>query len=355
MTAESINSISEFLLHAGTNFRILDLGRGVVPVSGQEFLDMENGLIAPPRPRQQHGWYAILFWNGQASEQHYIWFIKLPLDEQGKIVSAARNHFLQIIVDALGNRISKNDSASSKLPDNPYSFVPNQTLMAQFGAVARKLLNHPPCAGYLDVESYVRDPETHDWNALSLQAIADFAARINRAQGDWVVKHFDSYSTSFQLALLNALESSSLPEPISMLLQRKLLSEDKEPLDDAMELASLRALSAYTDAHELTHFLQQYITKKEDLSLDHLSVLAARHYRHFDTKLTRLYFEEVAKSDEKLGYNGELFTGLFSDLVQIPELRAEVLALLRSPERSPLLANAFGRVFSKAQNDRKSQ
>tara|TARA_Y100000814_G_scaffold293367_1_gene274622 strand:- start:1382 stop:1690 length:309 start_codon:yes stop_codon:yes gene_type:complete len=102
MDAKQINSISEFLLQAGTEYLVFDLGRRIEPLESQTFLNIENGLHIPPFPRQKHAWFGIVFWNKRASNQHYIWFIKLPIDEQGLVVTATRNHFLQIIVDALG-------------------------------------------------------------------------------------------------------------------------------------------------------------------------------------------------------------------------------------------------------------
>jgi hypothetical protein len=126
MNANSINSISEFLLHAGTEYIVFDMGRRLTALDNQAFLDIENGSTVAPFPRQQHAWFGIVFWNKNSSNQHYIWFIKLPLDEQGLVVAASRNHFLQIIVDALGQSISDDSEAANTLPDNPYSFVPAQ-------------------------------------------------------------------------------------------------------------------------------------------------------------------------------------------------------------------------------------
>ena len=50
--------------------------------------------------------------------------------------------------------------------------------------------------------------------------------------------------------------------------------------------------------------------------------------------------------DEALNYNNALFAGLFSDLVQIPNLRGDVLTLLRSDDRPPALSRAIGKLFA---------
>ena len=53
MSANSINSISEFLLHAGTEYQVFDLGRRLEPTDSQTFLEIENGSAYAPYPRQQ--------------------------------------------------------------------------------------------------------------------------------------------------------------------------------------------------------------------------------------------------------------------------------------------------------------
>ena len=72
MSANSINSISEFLLHAGTEYKVFDMGRRLTQLDAQSFLDIENGSAYAPYPRQQHAWFGIVFWNKQASTQHSL-------------------------------------------------------------------------------------------------------------------------------------------------------------------------------------------------------------------------------------------------------------------------------------------
>ena len=48
MNANSINSISEFLLHAGTEYIVFDMGRRLTALDNQAFLDIENGSTVAP-------------------------------------------------------------------------------------------------------------------------------------------------------------------------------------------------------------------------------------------------------------------------------------------------------------------
>jgi hypothetical protein len=105
-----INTISEFLLQAGTDYRAFDMARGIRPLESPLFLDIESAIVPAPYPRQQHAWFGILFFNKQMSIEHYIWFVKLPLDEQGLVIGAARQQFLQIVVEAMGQSLGKQNN-----------------------------------------------------------------------------------------------------------------------------------------------------------------------------------------------------------------------------------------------------
>ena len=346
MGAQTIESISEFLLHAGTNFQIVDMGRDLTTLDAQAFLDIENGVAPVPRPRQQHGWFGIIFWNTQQKQTEYIWFVKLPVDEQGLLVTASRNHFLQIIVDALGTSLAQDSDVQQKLPDNPYNFVPNQQQMSLFNAYARHLLNKPPAQGTSDVIHYLQHPAVMDWTRLPVQAIADVALHINdREKSEALLACFGLYAEDFQVALLNACEPVALDTALITLLSDYL--KKKGPLTRRGQ-AILRALTSHQQNSHIQTLLEQILHDDVALDVDSLSVIAARHYMQLDSALLTAFFTRVAHCDEQQNFEGALFKGFFSDLVQVPRCRDKVLALLRSPERSEVLARAIGQLFSQA-------
>jgi len=71
---EHINTLSEFLSKSQSQYRVFDMGRRVQKLSSDTFADFEDAKVPYPYPLQQHAWIAILFWNKQQSNQHYIWF-----------------------------------------------------------------------------------------------------------------------------------------------------------------------------------------------------------------------------------------------------------------------------------------
>ena len=61
--------------------------------------------------------------------------------------------------------------------------------------------------------------------------------------------------------------------------------------------------------------------------------------RHKEWDILTLYVELLAICED------QPFIGLYSDLVQIPEIREAMLGVLRWPEKSPQLTQAIGQLF----------
>ena len=109
-----ITTLSQFLTTAKTQFQVYDLGRRVQHIDMLAFHQIES-LSAPyPYPIQGHAQFAIVFWD--ASQQHFIWFLKLALDEQGLLSPAPRSQFIEMILAALGQDPTQPLSDEQQLP-----------------------------------------------------------------------------------------------------------------------------------------------------------------------------------------------------------------------------------------------
>lgn len=345
MSQQKIETISEFLLHGNANYIIFDMGRELNLVDSQEFLDIENGILPAPKPRQQHAWYGIVFWHGNAKQQHYIWFLKLPLDEQGLLVQASRNHFLQIIIDALGASVIEGAEKQDTLPDNPYTFVPSQSQMAQFSASVKRQLTLNSHESVDAAMHYFKAPMVVDWRQLSVQNMADCAIACNdQSIADIVFKGQTQWPSDVAVPFLNACESVALSSDVQTQLLSALNQCDNK--HEPYPMALLRALATHQKTQSLHAYLSERLRGDSGLTLDELSVIAGRHYTQFDGALILAFFENVALTDEQHQYNWALFKGFFSDLGQIPDLREEVLGLLRNTNRSERLSRAIGSLFA---------
>lgn len=331
---QTISSISEFLLEAHTEYRIFDMGRTIHTIDPQAFLEIENGVKAVPYPRQQMCWFGILFWNKASSNQQYIWFLKLPLDENGCVVSAHRDQFLHIIVDALGKEFIA-EHKDAKLPDNPYQFMPVQQQMADFNAMAKHELGLVPSTDAESAKQYLLSPSNHDWQTLTVQGLADCATScLDVMLGNAIVQHFDDYPLSVIKSLCATFENKTLPDTLRVNLTAKYMQE--EALSEK-GLYLLRAISRNNQDPQLKHRLYQ-ILQDESVPKDLLITLAGRYWSWCtDSKYLLALMEACAREN--------CFHALYPDLVQIPSIRSDVLAVLRSPVRSPALSQAIGELF----------
>jgi hypothetical protein len=333
-----INTISEFLLQAGTDYRAFDMARGIRPLEPQLFLDIESAIVPAPYPRQQHAWFGILFFNKQMSIEHYIWFVKLPLDEQGLVIGAARQQFLQIVVEAMGQSLDKQNNPNNQLPENPFTFVPNQQQLADFNSIGRIELDIPLSEHLNLVEQYLKHPEKYDWRTVSLQGIADFTASLQqRERKHLLLKQFSSLAPDMQYALCASLENHQIDEDISTLLINWYQQDVK---DEKRLHCVLRGLCQSQAKVAVNSLLSSVLSGANGLTSAVLILIAARHWQYLKESATLTIYVELLAVCEY-----ELFIGLYSDLVQIPEMREAMLGVLRWPEKSTQLTHAIGQLF----------
>lgn len=333
-----INTISEFLLQAGTDYRVFDMARGIRQLKSQLFLEIESATVPAPYPRQQYAWFGILFFNKKMSNERYIWFIKLPLDEQGLVIDAARQQFLQILIEALGQTLDNQKNPNNQLPENPFSFVPNQQQLADFNSIGRVALNMP-LSEHLDlVEQYLLNPDQHDWRTISLQGIANFTASLQHDKNrHLLLTQFSILAPDMQYALCASLENHRIDKDISLLL----IDWYHQDVKDVKRLHSVLRGLCQSQAKVAVHSLIALILDStHGRTSAVLMLIAARHWGCMrESVILNTYIELLAICED------ESFIGLYSDLVQIPEIRKTMLEVLRWTEKSPQLSQAIGQLF----------
>ncbi len=333
-----INTISEFLLQAGTDYRVFDMARGIRALGSQFFLDIESAAVPAPYPRQQHTWFGVLFFNQKTSHERYIWFVKLPLDEQGLVIDAARQQFLQIVVEALGRSLDKQNNPNNQLPENPFTFAPNQQQLADFNSIGRIVLDMP-LSDHLDiVEQYLMDPKRHDWRAIPLQGIANFTASLQHMKSKHLLlTQFSILAPDMQYALCASLENHQIDEKISSVL----VNWYHQDTNDEKRLHSvLRGLCQSKARVVVNSFISLILSSANGQTSTGLMLIAARHWLCMkEPAILALFVEQLAACED------QTFIGLYSDLVQIPEIRKPMLEVLRWPEKSPQLNQAIGQLF----------
>ena len=324
-----VSTLSEFLLHAGTEYRVYDLGRGIRHLSEQTFLDIEVGKQPYPYPRQGHAWLGIVFWNKTLSQEHYIWFLKLPVDENAVVISASRDHFLQLVVEALDKETNNTSDTLSKV-ENPYNFTPNQHLLADFNAVTKVALRLPPSNYYQDIQRYLKAPSVINWQHLATQGIADFCSRLTEANNESLfIESYSSLPSQVKHAFLSSLEHYPLSEALVEVILKNV---EEEKADKHLMALAIKALTNSQHVKVAQDFIAEILVSNGNPDLNVLTIIVARHWLLLgDVKLLVKLLEQAAT------ISNDVCLGFYQDLVMLPIMRRHLITIMQNNDLYPNL------------------
>ena len=335
-----ISTISELLALSNCQYRIYDMGRKIDKLSKEQFDKIEMTHLPYPFPSQGHAFLAIAFWQKKSTEP-YLWFVKLPLDERGLLNQGARNHFIAIIIEALGSDLSVDPTEQQEelLKSNPYHFTPAQYKLATINSLLKKELKQPASIHYEHCQSYFAGELTwQNWQGVGVQGIADFAQRLNEDNNNQrLLNALPHLPDEVLQPVCGALENQQLSaELIAALIQGYKTNRQLDWY--------LRALASSSEHPHVIAFIEQLLVEQK-LSAESLITLAGRNWLALADK-TRLlaYLECLVLMPES-----QLFPAIFKDLVAIPQIRPILFECMREPNRSADLAKAIGALFNQQQ------
>lgn len=342
----NINTLTDFLKQAQCQFRIYDLGRKVTKISNSAFQKIAENSLPYPYPIQQHAYIALTFWQVNKMQQdHFIWFLKLPLDEQGLLKIPAQTSFIKMVMEAMGENLTADmsDKLQERLASNPFIFKPSMEKLAIFNALMNTNFVRPASVFYPPALHYFSGQgHWNEWQELGFQGIADLCSRLN-------------YDDN-QQHLINALPH--LPQqPLQSL---SLCLEHQHDINSALAtaIAKQAGVELQADHQECAILLLRSLSSAPAVGiskalLEQQFSSALIHNEHWyvciagrcwslleDETLLNRFFEALAN------HQPTLFSQLFTDLVAIPALREKVLKQLRLTARSPALSEAIGVLFS---------
>ncbi len=347
MTAQTIDTISEFMLHAGTDYRVYDMGRGIESMDSQQFIDIENNRLPVPCPRAGSAWFGIVFWNKNLSHDQYIWFVTLPIDERSLIVQAARNQFLEAVVTALGSQLEKNAEKGGKLPENPFIFTPSQQQLADFNAIIRRDLRLSTREGLKKAIAYVKNPTVLQWQDLALQDIADLAAHIEQEDiAQAVNKNLASMPVQVLTAFCSSLENARLDDALT----EKLINLYQNAEYAEIQHMILRGLKGSVATEKVSTFITTLLTEGQP-DTECLVIIAGRHFRLLNNEALLInFFTKIIALDP----SAQLFRGIYADLVQVPSSRIGLLTLMRKSDLPKPIANAIAGLYQQVSQSKKA-
>lgn len=348
----TIDTISQLLHSSNSQFRIYDIGRKIEKISKEQFEKIELNQLPYPTPSQGNACFTITFWQ-KKSQQPYLWLLKLPLDERGFLNQGARNHFIAIIIEALGSDLTQdaNEQQEDLLKNNPYLFTPAQYKLAALNSKVKFELKQSASEHLTLFLSYLGD-EVHwdNWQNIGVQGINDFAVQVNeRKNTHKLINALPYLPNEVLFPLCGALENQSFSvELINALLNLyqnktstfKVISNQDDALIQVQQHI-LRSLASNCNHIHVQIFINKLL-EQQNISADLLITLSSRCWPALgESKTLMTYFEHLISCKDT-----PLFNSIFKDLVAIPTIRPIVFQCIRSPERSSSLSQAISQLFN---------
>ncbi len=344
-------------------FHIYEMGRGIKKISKTLFMDFESTNTPWPYPFLRSAWFALFFTQSGGQNNYHIWFLKFPLDEQGKLVVASRDEFLNQFYEQIKNKHELSfDQADSYVADNPYGFKPSEEKMANINAILKYQQKLLPSTYYQNVLNYLffppdvsqkiteQDKTKHwqQWGNLGYQGLADLACHIkNKFKKRQIEEQLSENIKFLPIPMLKALSTCLEHHKLSMPLVTAIVEHAQKSGQVETLIACLRAISA-SDILQVNILLKQALNSHYKNHIELLAVTCGRCWESLkEPWLMLLFLEALALTDKgKKQAGNEAFNIMVSDLIFIPEMREHVLNQFRNPDRSAQLTLAIGDFYA---------
>lgn len=323
-------TIVELIASLGAQLRVFDLGRRIVELPAPEFAAFENGQAPYATPYLKHAWLGLLSWHNKKVDQNSIWFLKLPLDEQGLIVPAARDAFIQHWAQAVK---TPNQAAA------PYSFKPDANRMAYFHALVLRSLSQQPTSFYTKARAYLSDTQGFEnWQNLGLQGLAEVVVRLCEQDNQTLVMNaLPHLPAVVRNVLLGFLENAQPDQNLTSALNdglAQLVAQEPSAADIA---AYARALSNSINIAQRQQLLAAILQHPHSQSVEILAAVARDSWQDLQGSLLLSFLECLARNEQ----GQPAFNALVADLLALPGVRGQFMQVMASPEKSTELADAF--------------
>lgn len=341
-------SLSALIAAADFNLRWFDLGRRVQLVGKQAAGEFEAGAAPWPHPYLRQAWCGLLLWpkgngadggRGSAGEP-VVWFLRLPLDEQGKLLLPIRDRFLEELQQALYSEQQSNSHTNLQraLDNSGLMFAPPADKRAVFHAKSAGLLKREASEHYPAARAYAKDPASFPWEQLALQGLADLAVRWEEEKTQ-LVKTLPRFAAPALISFCQCLESETIDHQIAgPLIQRAEQSMASETPDINLITAVVRGLSHSVASGMRQQFLVRLLQSDAGANGEVLAAIGSRCSDDLQQpEIATAWLEKLSASQPQ-----QTFNLLLTDLLFLPPLRNVLLGVLRNPERPDSIARAFG-------------
>lgn len=328
-----IVTLAEFLESSGARLRFHDIGRRISKISREDFLKFEKQEISYPYPLQQQAWFAVNVLDDSLGDEPVIWFLRFPLDENGKLLQASRDYFI--------HRLLETDT--DPLKDNPHVFKPREDKMAVYHARITRQLKQPVSRYYEHAREYLCGEQGWEqWNFVGFQGIADFVEQLDEDDNEALLCRALPHLPAQPLeALCHCLENYTVSLTVSQALLARCDLELQSEKTDVNNIANLcRAISQSVSANVKQQLIEQVLNSPYGYSQEVVSAVAARCWEWLAVKdNATLFLKQLSRTPQ------EVFNQCLSDLLYMPGLRNTLLGVIRDPQRPQELGIRFGNLM----------
>lgn len=319
---QAMSSISALLNSSDADWRIYDLNQNLRDISQESFNAFEQTTIPYPFPLHKKANFAVVFRaKALAPERHtqmpFIWFLTFNLDEAGKLQQPERDHFISLVVAALGTQLLANNEQNS-LDNHPYSFKPNDYKMASLTSKIRVDLQLPPTQFYAPAISYFHQQGNNQaWEQLAVQGIADFAFRLNENTN---AQKLSERLPELPIAVFEPLSQILENVQIPTFLAEKLTWLGKTARNNGNERLALACLHSLCGAKENNfrrEWLSQILNSTDVVSGNLLLIICARCPQELEeTALRHHFYNKLLTNTQGEGYS----EGILKSLLHTPHI-----------------------------------
>lgn len=343
---QPIQTLHDFFARTGADVRLYHMGRRVEPCSLETLSRFEEGTSAWPLPWQGQARLALVFRLGDLTDP-LIWFLALPLDEQGQLVPAPRDAFLQRLLVTLGRNVERagrepqdSEQIDNLMQDNPLAFTPSLPFQAILHARATFAMGQPASSHLEPVEAYLSGQQRVDWQFLGLQGLADYAVRLDQDMAQTLASTLPTVPDEVLTSLCYCLEHVEIPDVLA-----EALRDRGEQAACAGQLealcASVRALGGATEAIAGAWY-DELLDDPAACGPDLLAAMAGRGWSHME------HAERLPRFLTRLAQQPQAdFAAVARDLALIPRLRLPVLMVLREARQDSAIGQRLAGLANK--------
>lgn len=339
-------SLNSLLSSTELKFRWVNIGRGIRNITHEQFESFESCQAVYPWPLEYQAQFALIVWNPSQDQQHTIWFFKLPLDEQGLIIPQARDALILELLAMLGITSSKQQNRNES---SVYTFEPDDEQKAAIHAKVSKILAEPPSSWFQPVQDYLSNKNSGiPWSNLGLQGFADVVERISEEKIAATLADAISWIDApvFE-ALCRFIQHKKAPAILIPAIAKRIRESLSEPHQDELPASfydsAIRAFAQADRSDHVTDSIRLVLTSPLGENTTILKSIGLTCWTHLKQKeLMKLYLDKLSQVSD----GAPLFNQQLSDLMFVPDMRPEVMAQFRNPERSESLGVAIGRLMS---------